>query len=143
MPAIGFISPALYYRDAHAALEFLQRAFGFRCRLVVPDDKGGVAHAELTYRDSVVMLSSAKADKGWLSPLDMGGVNQTLAVIVEDPDAHYQIAREAGASIVRELADEVYGGRGYEVRDPENHAWYFGSYVPGAWWGGDVPDTPG
>ena len=77
MPAVGFISPALYYRDAHAAIDFLERAFGFRRRLVVPDDQGGVAHAELTFRDSVLMVGSAKPDKGWLSPLDLPGVNQT------------------------------------------------------------------
>jgi uncharacterized glyoxalase superfamily protein PhnB len=40
----------------------------------------------------------------------------------------------AGATVVRELRDESYGGRGYEARDPEGHLWYFGTYVPGEWW---------
>jgi uncharacterized glyoxalase superfamily protein PhnB len=139
MPAVGFISPALYYRDAHAAIGFLERAFGFRRRLVVPDESGGVAHSELTYRDSVVMVGSAKPERGWVSPLDLPAVNQTLSVVVDDVDAHCEQARAAGASIVREPADESYGGRGYEVRDLENNVWYFGTYVPGAWWDGKTP----
>ncbi len=139
MAAVGFISPALYYRDAHAAIDFLERAFGFRRRLVVPDADGGVAHAELTFRDSVLMVGSAKPDKGWLSPLDLPGVNQTLSVIVEDADAHCAQAVRAGARVVRELADESYGGRGYDARDPEGNVWYFGTYVPGAWWDGKTP----
>jgi uncharacterized glyoxalase superfamily protein PhnB len=140
MTAIGFISPALHYRDAHAAIAFLERAFGFRTRLLVPDDHGGVAHAELTFRDSVIMVGSAKPERGWVSPLDLDGrVNQTLSVIVDDVGAHYERARAAGAVIVRELREESYGGSGYEARDPEGNVWYFGSYVPGEWWDGKTP----
>jgi uncharacterized glyoxalase superfamily protein PhnB len=142
MPAFGCISPALYYRDAHAAIEFLERAFGFRRRLVVPDDGGGVAHAELTFRDSVLMVGTAKPSKGWVSPLDLSGVNQTLSVTVEDADAHYARAVAAGARIIREPVDESYGGRGYEAADLEGNVWYFGTYVPGAWWDGKTPSRP-
>lgn len=143
MPAVGFISPALFYRDANAAIVFLERAFGFRSRLVVPDDTGGVAHAELTFRDSVLMVGTAKPEKGWVSPLDLtGGVSHTLSIVVEDADAHYTTARDAGARITRAIADEDYGGRGYEARDTENNVWYFSTYVPGAWWDGNTPDSP-
>lgn len=134
MSAIGFISPGLYYRDGHAAIDFLVRAFGFRLRMMMPDEQGGVAHAELTFRDSVVMLSSAKPDLGWVSPLDLAGHHQTLSVVVEDVDAHYAQAVAAGAVIKRALREESYGGRGYDARDPEGHAWYFGTYEPGGWW---------
>ena len=140
MSAIGFISPALYYRDAHAAIAFLESAFGFQRRLVVPDENQGVAHAELTWRDSVLMLGTAKPSEGWVSPLELAGrVNQTLAIVVDDVEAHYQRAVAAGATITRELKEESYGGRGYQARDPEGHNWYFGSYVPGNWWDGNTP----
>ncbi|MBC7842504.1 MAG: hypothetical protein H7099_09330 [Gemmatimonadaceae bacterium] len=143
MSAVGFISPALYYRDAPAAISFLERAFGFRSRLVVPDDTGGVAHAELTFRESVLMLGTTKPEKGWVSPLDLtGGVSHTLSIVVEDADAHYTMAVAAGAHITRPLVDEHYGGRGYEARDTENNVWYFSTYAPGAWWDGKSPDSP-
>jgi uncharacterized glyoxalase superfamily protein PhnB len=140
--AIGCISPSLFYRDAHSAIEFLERAFGFRRRLVVPDETGGVAHAELTFRGSVVMIGSVRPDKGWVSPLDLPGLNQILSVTVEDADAHFAIASAAGATIVSQLADKSYGDRGYEARDSEGNSWYFGTYIPGAWWDGNTPHTP-
>jgi uncharacterized glyoxalase superfamily protein PhnB len=139
MPVVGCVSPALSYRDAHAAIAFLERAFGFQARMVAPNDSGGVAHAELTYRDAVIMVGTAKPENGWVSPLDLPGVSQTLSVIVEDVEAHFARAKAAGATITRELTVESYGGSGYEARDIENHVWYFGSYVPGAWWDGKTP----
>jgi uncharacterized glyoxalase superfamily protein PhnB len=139
MPAIGFISPALYYRDANAAIDFLECAFGFERRMVASDADGGVAHAELTFRDSVIMVGSVKAEKGWVSPLDLTGVNQTLSVIVEDADAHYARAVANGATTARPPQDESYGGRGYDARDCEGNVWYFSTYVPGAWWDGKTP----
>ncbi len=141
MSAIGFISPALFYRDAHAAIDFLERAFGFQRRLVVEDDTGGVRHSELTFRNSVVMVGSARPEMGWVSPLDLTGVNQTLSVVVEDADAHHARAAAAGAKITRAPEDVSYGGRGYEARDTENNVWYFGTYVPGEWWDGKEPTT--
>ena len=139
MSAIGFISPALFYRDALAAIDFLERAFGFQRRLVVPDEQGGVAHAELTFRGSVIMVGSVRPEKGLMSPLDLGGLNQSLSVTVEDADAHHAIASTAGAQIVSPPTDKSYGDRGYEARDPEGNSWYFGTYVPGAWWDGKTP----
>ena len=139
MSVIGCISPALHYRDAHAAIDFLVNAFGFRLRMMAPDEQGGVAHAELTFRDSVIMVGSAKPDMGWVSPADLPALHTTLSVIVEDADAHYAQAVAHGALIKRALRDESYGGRGYEARDPEGNAWYFGTYVPGAYWDGNTP----
>lgn len=139
MTAVGFINPALYYRDANAAIDFLERAFGFRPRLVVPDEHGGVAHAELTFRDSVLMVGSAKPERGWVSPLDVTAVHMTLSVVIEDADAHHARAHAAGAEITRPPTDESYGGRGYEAHDTEGNVWYFSTYVPGAWWDGKTP----
>ncbi len=140
MSEFGCISPTLHYREAHAAIDFLEQAFGFRRRLVVPHELGGVRHSELTFRDAIIMVSSNRFEEGWVSPLDLtGGVNQTLSVVVEDADAHYARAVAAGARIVRPIADEHYGGRGYGALDTENNVWYFSTYEPGAWWDGKTP----
>jgi uncharacterized glyoxalase superfamily protein PhnB len=50
--------------------------------------------------------------------------------VVDDPDAHYERARAAGAEIVRELIDEEFGSRGYTARDPEGNLWSVGTYRP-------------
>lgn len=127
------IHPCLTYADAPAAIDWLCRAFGFTSRLVVPDDGGGVAHAELSLGTGVVMVSSPKPADDRFAP-DPTAKSFSLSVCVPDPDAHHARATAAGAEVVRPLQDEPYGARGYMVRDLEGHLWYFGDYRPGGHW---------
>ncbi len=128
------IYPSLFYRDAATAIDWLCAAFGFRKRLVVTGDNGSILHSELSYGDGVVMVGSARASAGWISPLDLPGVASVLSVRVEDPDAHYANAVAHGAEITRELRDEEFGSRGYIARDLEGHEWCFATYRPGGHW---------
>ena len=130
----GNICPSLSYDDAPAAIEWLCRAFGFEKKLVVPGPGGNVMHSELFYEGGVIMVSSAKPDKGRVSPRSLAAVNQALCLRVADPDAHFERARAAGATIIEPLRDEEYGSRGYMAKDPEGNEWYFGTYTPGAHW---------
>ena len=132
--AIGNIYPALSYDDAPAAIDWLCRAFGFSKRLVVPSPDGGVRHSELSLGGGVIMVSSSRPKEHRLSPRSLSGVNQTLSVRIDDPDAHCARAVAAGAKLLREVRDEEYGSRGYMVEDLEGHTWYFGTYHPGAYW---------
>jgi uncharacterized glyoxalase superfamily protein PhnB len=134
MPNEGMIA-ALRYEDAPAAIEWLCRAFGFERNLVVPDDAGGIAHAQLVFGQSMLMLGGHRDDEfGRLMrvPREAGGSTQSLYVIVSDVDGHCARARAAGAEIVMEPVDQDYGGRGYTCRDLEGHVWSFGSYDPWA-----------
>ena len=128
------IVPTLRYRDAHAAIDWLERAFGFRRHFVVPDGEGGVAHAQRTFGSGMIMLGSAREDEfGQMQrPPESADapVSQSPYVIVTDVDAHHARAVEAGADIVMPLEDKGYGGRGYGCRDPEGNLWSFGSYDP-------------
>jgi len=130
------IVPSLLYHDAPAAIEWLCRAFGFEKHLVVPGESVAIAHAELVFDGSMVMLGSARDDEyGKLvrPPRDLGGVNTgSPYVIVAEVDAHYARALAAGAKIVLDIEDKHYGGRGYTCRDPEGHLWSFGSFDPWA-----------
>jgi uncharacterized glyoxalase superfamily protein PhnB len=132
MPA--HIIPTLRYRDAVAAIDWLCRAFGFEKHLVVADDAGGIAHAQLTLGDGMIMLGSARDDafgKLQKPPAERGGVTtQSAYIIVPDADAHHARAVAAGAKVVYPLTDEDYGGRGYSCLDPEGHLWNFGTYDP-------------
>lgn len=132
------IFPSLCYDDAPAAIEWLCRAFGFTERMVIPGDDGTIRHSELSLGPGVIMVHSPKPEEGRLSPGSLAGVNQGLCVRVDDLDAHYAQAQAAGAVIVDELEDTEYGSRGYGARDLEGHHWYFGSYLPGAYWEGSV-----
>ncbi len=121
------ISPLLFYRDARAALDFLERAFGFETRLMVDDGQGGVIHSESAFEGHVVMVCGPPPAK-YASPLDLGG-KSTGSVHVQlkgGIDALCERARAAGARIEREPADQPYGDRVFTCLDPEGHAWSFG-----------------
>ena len=134
------IYPCLFYDDAPAAIRWLERAFGFTSRLVVPGPEGTVKHAEMTFGPGVIMVGTARPDEQWLSPRGLPGVNQSLCVQVDDPDAHYARAKSAGATITQEPRDTDYGSRGYMAKDPEGNHWYFGTYRPGRYWESEKRD---
>lgn len=128
------IIPRLRYRDAQAAIDWLQRAFGFHVQAVYADGDT-VFHAQLTYGNGMIMLGSSSSSGEWsklvVMPDEVGGrQTQNACVIVTDADAHYARAKAAGARIVIDIADQDYGGRGYACADPEGYLWWFGSYDP-------------
>ena len=131
---ISTVIPAMRYRDANAAIEWLCKAFGFERHLVVPGENGTVAHAQLTFGNGMIMLGSAREDEFGQRvkpPREIGGIGtQSAYVIVEDADAHYARAKAAGAEIVMEVEDQDYGGRLCSCLDPEGHLWSFGTYDP-------------
>lgn len=133
-PQATGVYPCLFYRNAMAAIDWLGRAFGFEKRLVVQDDEQRVVHSELSLGSVVVMVGSIRKEQGWLSPLDLGGVNQTICLTIPDPDAHYARATAAGATVLFPIKDQDYGSRDYTVRDLEGNIWTFGNYTPGAHW---------
>jgi len=123
-PSLG---SAVFYQDPAAALDWLERAFGFERTMVVTDVDGNVVHAEMRFGDGYIMVGP-EWDRQTASPASLGGRN-TQCVHVQltvDVDAHCERALAAGAVIVRELADQFYGDRSYSARDPEGHVWSFG-----------------
>jgi uncharacterized glyoxalase superfamily protein PhnB len=118
------IFPSLRYRDAKAAIEWLEKAFGFEPHEVHADGDV-VVHAELSYGGNLVMMGSVKEDdfgshegEGW------------IYVVTDDADALFERATAAGAAVVRGLEDQDYGSRDFSVRDPEGNLWSFGTYQP-------------
>lgn len=123
------IMPYLHYEDAGAAVEFLSKAFGLSILLSMPGSDGKILHAEMSLGDGVVMLGPASAEQGTRSPRGLPAVNQSLYVYVDDVDAHFQRAREAGAPIVSEPVDMFWGDRMYAARDCEGHHWTFAQHL--------------
>lgn len=118
---------ALFYKDPFAALDFLEKAFGFDRTMVITDDDGNLGHAEMKFGDGYIMIGQEWTDYV-ASPASVGGKNtQNIHVHLADGiDAHCERAQAAGAVIVRALEDQFYGDRTYSVRDPEGHVWSFG-----------------
>lgn len=128
------IIPSLRYRDAHAAIEWLCKAFGFTRHAVYENDQGGVEHAQLTLGNGMVMLGEVRDNefgRRIAQPDEIGGrETQSAYVVVANCKSHYLQAKAAGAVIVDDYAEKDYGGAGYACRDPEGHLWSFGSYDP-------------
>lgn len=125
----GF-SSALSYKDPKAAFRWLEEAFGFEPLMVILDGEGNLAHSEMTFGHSVVMIGSEWSEKH-RSPKSLDGVNtQTVHVqLEEDLDGHCERARKAGAKILAEPQTQFYGDRTYRCCDPEGHIWTFGQTV--------------
>ena len=124
------IFPFLRYRDAKAAIAWLQQAFGCRVALEVPGSHGGVAHAELQLGNGMVMLGDQPNDTLGLTLPSPGQGSQGVYIVVPDVDAVYARAKAAGAVMVIDLHDTDYGSRDFSCRDPEGHLWSIGSYQP-------------
>jgi uncharacterized glyoxalase superfamily protein PhnB len=123
------IYPVLKYHDAHAAIDFLERAFGFERRQVHQDDDGAIVHAELGFGDEVLGLAST----GVGNPIFEQGVGRTTVyVAVDDVDPLHDRAKAAGAEIVMAPEDQEYGSRDFAARDPEGNIWSFGTYRLGS-----------
>lgn len=122
--------PVLTYRDARGALAFLVAAFGFeeRAAYAREGDPATVEHAELRWPlGGGVMLGTAGKDDSPFGRRAPG--NDCVYVVCQDPDALLARATAAGAEVVRGLADEDYGSRGFTVADPEGNLWSFGTYA--------------
>ena len=129
----GTIIPTLRYDDAPRMIAWLCDTFGFAKHLVVQDDDGGTAHAQLVLGEAMIMLGSARDDafgKLQQTPKALGGTTQSPYIVVPEVDDLCSRARAAGAEIVMEPKDEDYCGRGFSCRDPEGHLWSFGTYDP-------------
>jgi uncharacterized glyoxalase superfamily protein PhnB len=124
------IFPALRYRDASAAIDWLGRAFGFEAKAVHRSDGGVVEHAELQLGAGLIMLGQHRED-GWFGgEPDPRASTVGIYAVVDDVDAHHDRAKAAGAEIVRDLTDQDYGSREYSARDLEGNLWSFGTYDP-------------
>jgi uncharacterized glyoxalase superfamily protein PhnB len=126
------LSSAISYQDAKAAYRWLEAAFGFEPFFVILDADGNLAHSEMTYGDSVVMIGNEWSD-AHKSPKSIGGKNtQSVHVQLaegEDIDAHCAHARANGANILAAPETQFYGDRTYRAADPEGHIWTFGVTV--------------
>jgi uncharacterized glyoxalase superfamily protein PhnB len=129
------IIPSLRYRDAHAAIDWLVRVFGFHKQAVYEGPDGTVMHAQLTHGLGMLMLGSiqnhGEFSRVMVQPDEIGGRETAgLCLIVEDCDAVYASVKKAGAEIVQELSSPEYGGKAFACRDLEDHVWWVGSYNP-------------
>jgi len=114
------VTPYLVVQGVPKLLEFLKQTFNSTELERVPRPDGTISHAEVRIGDSVVMMGEANAQSKAMPTM--------LYVYVEDVDAVYKRALQAGAKPVRELKDEFYGDRAGGVADPVGNQWWIATH---------------
>lgn len=126
------IIPALRYKDAPAAIDWLCDVLGFKKHVVFESD-GVVHHAELTFGNGMIMLGSSREgpfDELTQIPIEVDNYNtQSPYIFVDNLIDHYNNVKSKGAEIVLPLKKEPHGS-GYTCRDPEGYIWSFGDMNP-------------
>lgn len=120
---VDTVLPHIIYKNLPGAIEWLSKAFGFREHYRYGEPSGAQMHLGNAY----IMVRSARPGDATAKP----GSEQaaSLTVFVDDVDAHYRQARPAGAKIVEELHEVMYGERQYGVEDLEGYRWLFSQHV--------------
>jgi len=119
----------LVVKDAVEALSFYGKAFGATTLMRMPAPGGGTIHAEMQLGSSRVMLTDENLQWGMKSPLTIGGSPATMHLYVEDCDAVFARATEAGCEIVQPLMDAFWGDRMGKVKDPFGHEWGIATHL--------------
>ena len=127
------VTPYIVVDDAAAALDFYKRAFGAEEVLRMPmGDR--IGHAEIRIGDSFVMLADEFPEYGKLGPKARGGPTASLMIYLEDVDAAFARALEAGATQERPVENQFYGDRSGSLVDPFGHSWMLSTHIE------DVPE---
>ena len=123
------LSPYLAVDNAAEAIDWYKRAFGARetVRMLGPDGK--IGHAELKIGDSHLMLSDPFPQASTKPPKELGGTSTSIFIYVEDVDATFKQAVDAGATVTMEVADQFWGDRFGTVTDPFGHVWSIATHV--------------
>ena len=115
------VTPYLTVQGAARLLEFLKHAFGGTVTEQIQQPDGTIGHAEVRIGDSVVMIADARGE--W-KPMC-----SAMYLYVDDADATYQRALQAGATSMMEPADQFYGDRHGGVTDPFGNFWWIATHV--------------
>jgi PhnB protein len=123
------VTPYLVIKGAAAALEYYKKAFGARETVRMDGPGGTIGHAEMKIGDSNIMLADESPDMGHRGPKSVGGTPVSIVLYVEDVDAVFKRAVDAGGKSVRPVEDQFYGDRMGTLEDPFGHVWSIGTHI--------------
>ncbi len=122
------IAPMLSVRNGVKAIEFYKAAFGAGESFRIDDESGAVV-ARLSVEGAEFWLADESPEHLNFSPETLGGGTVRIILTVEDPDAAYDRAVAAGATVVWPVCNE-YGWRIGRIVDPFGHHWELGKPLP-------------
>lgn len=115
------VTPFLSVKGVPGLIEFLKAAFGATELMTVYHQNGSVMHAEVKIGDSIVMMGEVMEECPPLSG--------SFYLYVQDADATYRAALDAGGESVMELADQFWGDRAAAIKDPAGNTWFVATHM--------------
>ncbi len=121
------VTPHLVVDGASKAIDFYKKAFGAEevFRMPAPDGKR-LMHAEVKIGNSVIMLADDFPEYTGgktRNPMKLGATPVTIHLFVQDCDAVFKRAVDAGAQVQMPMQDMFWGDRYGQVGDPFGHTW--------------------
>lgn len=123
------VTPSMTIQNCAEAIEFYKKAFGAKERARAPGPGGTVWHAEIQIGDSIIMVADEFPEHGAVGPQALGGSPVGIWLYVEDVDAAFARAVEAGAEATMEPDNMFWGDRMAAVKDPYGHKWSLATHV--------------
>jgi len=113
------VTPYLIVRGVAKLIDFLKEAFEAVETERLPGPDGTIGHAEVRIGDSIVMMGEG----GHFDPMPAA-----IYLYVNDVDAYYARALDAGATSVMEPTDQFYGDRSGGVKDAFGNLWFVATH---------------
>jgi PhnB protein len=124
------VTPIFVFKDSRKAIDFYKRAFGAMEHYAMPGPDGkGVMHAEIQIGNSTLMMSDENPQQPSKSSETMGGTPVNMYLYVENVDAAFGRAVEAGATVQMQVQDMFWGDRVGSVKDPFGYSWMIATHV--------------
>jgi PhnB protein len=123
------VTPYLTVKGAAQAIDFYKKAFGAEEAFRMNGPDGKVAHAEIRIGGAVLMLHDESPQWKAFSPQTIGDTATSIMLYVNDVDATFRRAVDAGATVLMEVADQFYGDRSGTVTDPYGHCWTISTHI--------------
>jgi uncharacterized glyoxalase superfamily protein PhnB len=132
----SMVIPSFRYKDAHAAMDWLETVLGFVRQAVYEGPDGTVAHAQMTFGETGMIMLGAASNENPMAklvakPEEIGmRVTSPIYLMVSDCLPVWEKVLAAGANVSQELKTMDYGGSAFSVVDPEGYVWSVGEYDP-------------
>ena len=128
-PGMHSVTPHLTCAGAADAIEFYKKAFGATEAGRLPGPDGKLMHAMVRIGDSAVMLMDEFPEHGALGPKSLRGSTVVLHLYVDNVDAFFARAVDAGATVIMPLEDMFWGDRYGQLDDPFGHRWSVATHI--------------
>lgn len=122
---VPWLTPYLTVRSAQASIQFFSDAFGFEKRDLIDED-GAIMHVEMSYRGQLIVMFAPEGAFGSTARTPRSGdaiAPQSFYLYVDDVDATYRRALDAGAKSLSAPQDQFWSDRFAQIEDLDGYRW--------------------